>query len=153
MTKLVDIFETPFFAVVDKHFVNVAKGVRGGVLGGDTVFLQFTLGEGREEYPNGIIQNDPVNFSAYVAQIGENEYELEVKPSVGNLKPTEKYYAQSSIKIRTRKAKGDVDKLMKSLDKTIGKIADTVMEQYEAGNFLDLPFIPGSKTQQYWEEF
>jgi hypothetical protein len=153
MNKLVSTFQRSFEKVINKHFIDVATSVRPGALGGDSVFLNFVLGKDKTEWTNGISNNDPVHFSAYVTQTDKDKYVVEfVRASIGGLKPTEKFYAQSSIKIRTRKTTGSAEKVMVAVDRAVAKIAETVLEQDLAGNFLALPIKPAQKVEAYWED-
>jgi hypothetical protein len=154
MNPLVVAFKEGFEVAVNKHFIDVATSVRPGALGGNSVFLHFTLGKDKTEWQNGVSNNDPVNFLAYITQLDEDKYVVEFsRASIGGLKPTEKFYAQSSIKIRTRKTTGNAQKILSTVDKVLGKFADTVLEQDLADNFLDLPIKPGHKVDAYWEDF
>lgn len=131
-----------------KYFNGSATVSRPALLGNTNLFVTFRLGNDTKEFTNGIPQNDPVNFTVILESTGNDEYELTYHNcSLSSLKPESKYYAMRSERIRTRKAKGNMPKLLKSLEKTIQKLHGVSVEMVEQDQFLELPYSPEDKIK------
>lgn len=112
-----------------------------------TLFLTFYMASDKEQFPNGISNNDPIELSVMLAYEGDNIVMEYARSSVTRLKPEDKIYAMATHKIRTRKAKGDVSKVMKSLEKTMAKVAEFTKEAATNDQFLPLNYDPVKKVK------
>lgn len=140
-----EMFSQEISKIVDKYFTDVALNVGESALGLSTM-VSLTLGSGKNEYPHGISQNDPLRVNMMITN--EDNFEIEYYHSyVGRLKPKHAYYAQSSLKIPSRKARGDINKILKSVDKYLKRVADTVKELAQQDEFLPLPYNPVDKVK------
>lgn len=135
-------------ALWTKYFNGSATVSRPALLGSTNLFVTFRLGNNKNEFSNGIPQNDPVHFTIILEAIGDDEYEMTYHHcSLSSLKPESKYFAMRSERIRTRKAKGNMPKLLKSLEKTIQKLHGVSVEMVEQDQFLELPYNPQDKIK------
>jgi hypothetical protein len=116
-----------------------------GQLSNNVMFVNVLLGKGVEEMPNRIMQNDPLRVRFIVTKTGDDAYEVEPTASISNLKPTERFFAMGSEKIRTRKFKGDSAKVVKQLTKYMQAVHDKVAELDSEDKFLPLPYDVKSK--------
>jgi hypothetical protein len=116
-----------------------------GALSSNVMFVNCLLGKDLSEMPNRIIQNDPLRVRFMITHTGDNVFEVEPTMVVGSLKPTEKYYAMSSEKIRTRKFTGDAAKVVATLTKYMTAVRDKVAQLDAEDKFLGLPYKVSSK--------
>jgi hypothetical protein len=98
------------------------------------------LGKDKSEFSNGIEHNDPFRTVGSVYPDGKGGYDFKLPLHIGGLKPTEKYYYSSSVKVSTRKATGvSEEKLYQVFERHIKALRVEFEKQRDAGNFLPLP--------------
>jgi hypothetical protein len=118
-----------------KLFPDSSITVSNSALGGSTKFIHVYLGRDINEMPNRIAGNDPFGV---VFIISEKDCMIECEPRmrIDRLKPTEQYYAMDSEKIRTRKFRGDEQKMVDNITKMLIKLRDKVIELDTNDRFL-----------------
>jgi hypothetical protein len=111
---------------------------------GPAVSVGITLGKDKSEYPNNIINNDPLftHFFIHngVGRDGSLSDKLSVESStanIGRLKPDSPYMAQSSLRY-FRKFSGSPEKIIIGFEKMFLKIHSLIEENID--NFL--PGLP-----------
>lgn len=93
--------------------------------------VTITLGDGRNEYSNGIIQNDPMHmiFMIHGMDNDGNFSELNVEriAGAGLMVPSEEpHLAYGRVKVPFRKTKGDANTVLRAFDRFFGKLQDAV---------------------------
>jgi hypothetical protein len=118
-----------------KLFPNSAISVSNSALGSSTKFVHVYLGRDINEMPNRISGNDPLGV-VFIVSTDSEQFVVEPRLSVGRLKPTKQYYAQDSEKIRSRKFRGDEQKVVDNITKMLIKVRDKVIELDANDRFL-----------------
>ena len=85
----------------------------------------FTIGDGKSECNNGIIQNDPLftTFHLFPRPYG---YDLEWGSGNLTIKPQEKYLAYSKLKTGMRNKKGNPEQVKKAVVGYFAKLPSTI---------------------------
>ena len=112
---------------------------------GKTVFIDCYLAKDKTEFPNNIVQNDPmkVTFAITVPNdITVDDYlpdviTIESYQRCYATKPENKYLYCDLKKVPFRKTTGDPDKVLKTLDKFFAKLYDSMVTDYNNDNMLD----------------
>lgn len=106
-------------------------------LGSHSIFIRFAVGKDKSEWPNGIINNDPLHHHLWVYGVnkdGSLQDVMQTDISIGGsiiLKGTDETGFRSPIvKIGFRKMKGSSDKIIQGLTKYFQK-AKAVLKQYK----------------------
>lgn len=97
---------------------------------GESIHLDWTLGNGKSEYPNGIVQNDPARTAFRIWEPLDSNgnlkeilvLELIVGGSVYINPPQGSYLAMDRHKVSFRKSKGDKAKILKAVEKYFKKL-------------------------------
>ena len=117
----------------DKHFKNSLVSFTKGVLGKSTMFGTFYLISDKKDQTNGYFSNDILGLTIIIEKLGEDEYLVEYDYSSITIKPTEKYMAFGSHKVRTRKYKGDIKKIGANSDKLFAKYKEELTKLKNEG--------------------
>lgn len=127
-----------------KYFVGGTVQVTVGKLTG-AVFVRFYLANDSSEVHNGIMGNDTIQCLVSFEDTGNAvvlEYSLF---NISNLKADNVHLAMHNQKVTTRKYTGSLEKAMASLDRNLGKLADTIKTLVSDDQFLPLPYNPLDK--------
>lgn len=120
-----------------ENFPGATLSFQKGALSTNFMTVHAWLGATKEEMPNGIVQNDPLRVNFFIESLGNGQFRVEPTLSVGRLKPTNKFYAMDSEKIRTRKFTGDEDRVAANIGKMLAKVRQRVAELDAEDRFLD----------------
>jgi hypothetical protein len=123
MDRIINHFQADFKQV----FPNSPTGVTNSVFGLSTRFISFTLAQ-KEDYPNSIINNDPLHTSFSLTVNADGSYTVEHTQGALYVNPRERFIAMSSIKTRLTKKTGNEDQVIKHLTKWINKVKSIVVE-------------------------
>ena len=112
---------------------------------GKTIFIDCYLAKDKTEFPNNIVQNDPmkVTFAITVPDdITVDNYlpeaiTLEAYQRCYATKPENKYLYCDLKKVAFRKTTGNPDKILKTLDKFFAKLHNSMVEDYKNDNMLE----------------
>lgn len=130
-----------FKEIYAKHFPNSTVSLSAPALSENAIMIVPLLGKDKSECVNGITHNDPFHTVGSVYRNGDGSFDFTLPLSIGRLKPVQQHYAQSSAKVRTRKANGvDEQKLYQVFERHIKALRTEFEKQRDAGNFLELPF-------------
>lgn len=121
-------------ATIRKHFPKSALRVRSGSgLGSAAISITFAIAGGKDEVPNGIMQNDLSYTSLWIYGMdkdGNLKPTLKFDPSQGGrvmVKPPEgSHLAFGSVKVGLRKKTGTPAQVLKHIDTYFGKLLKTL---------------------------
>lgn len=111
-----------------KHFKNSLVQFTKGVLGQNLLLGTFYLIGDKQDQTNGYFSNDILGLSIIIEKLSDDEYLVEYDYSSITVKPTEKYMAFGSHKVRTRKYKGDIKKIGINSEKLFAKYKEELMK-------------------------
>lgn len=109
---------------VRKHFPKSFLSVKiRGVLGGSDPVLQFTLGKGKADWPNGIINNDPIHTMIFFNGFNREGMLLKGKVQADMSQgDTFRINGQPQVKFKWRNATATPESIVKKVDQYFGKI-------------------------------
>ena len=119
--------------IISDNFPNSSKLVRFNTRFLNSVEIDFVLGT-KKEWANGIIQNAPLSFHAFIYNFDnegnaiKDKYSFEPAYCRLTIKSTNPMYAYQSIKIPTRKGKGDEKQLINSINKFFKNMKKIVVD-------------------------
>lgn len=98
-----------------------------------SIIVKFTLGSGKDEWENGIIQNDPAYTIFMVDGMdkdGSINKLLTLEKSHGSIfvKPTNPHMAYDSIKVTFRKVTGDQAAILKGVKNYFERLKKTLQD-------------------------
>ncbi|WGH49733.1 hypothetical protein [Alishewanella phage vB_AspM_Slickus01] len=138
--------QNKFKEIFYRYFPNSYLGLSTPALSNDGFMIVPLLGKDKSECNNNIEHNDPFRTVGSVYPNGDGCYDFKLPLHIGGLKPTEKYYAQSSVKVPSRKATAiSEEKLFQAFERHIAALRAEFDKQVQLENFLDLPFDPKTK--------
>lgn len=105
-----------------------------GCLGGG-VFFKGKLSSDKSEVSNGILENDPLHYVFIIEEGNYREHSQHIY-----IRPSSKYYAYDSVKLRKKNIK---DITLEKLKRRFEQIKDMIVENKE--NFINLEFDINSK--------
>jgi hypothetical protein len=114
-----------FVAKFNSRFPNSMIHVSKASLSNEDV-IRFTLAQSAD-YPNGIINNDPMYNIIFVGQLPDGRIEIESTLSGLSVNPREKYLAMHTIPTKIRKKTGTVEQVIKHAEKWIDTLHQTVL--------------------------
>lgn len=104
--------------------------IKNASLGRDTRFISITL-LSRDDWPQRIIQNDPMHTMFSLTNIGNDQLELALVTggSISLVPPPEhaRFYAMAPFKVPFRKTKGNEDKIVSTLQAYFKKMHQAVV--------------------------
>jgi hypothetical protein len=96
---------------------------------GKSIYGKFTLGSGKEEWPNGISNNDPLIHTFHVFFNGNDKYELRWSQGNMTVKPESPHMAYGRVKTGLRDKKSATqDQVLKSIDDFFKKLKTIVKD-------------------------
>ena len=121
MDAIIETFKNKF----TQQFPNSMIQVSTASLSHDKV-IRFTLAQ-PEDYPNNIINNDPLYHLIFVGCKGDK---FEVECTLGGLyvNPREKYLAMSHIKTGMKKKTGTTEQVERHLNKWLDNLKQIVVD-------------------------
>lgn len=115
-----------------------------------SIYVKCYIGKEKDEFANGIIQNDMLHVSFLIDNEGKqlpkeltldseipNNLSLENKQKSFLTKPDSEYLVYGSKSLAFRKTKGDGEKIIKTLDKFFSKLRDELINELENDNIHD----------------
>lgn len=115
-----------------------------------SIYINCYIGKDKEEFANGIMQNDMLGISFLIDSNGKQlpkgliadseipeSLLLENKSKSYLTKPENQYLCYSNKSISFRKTKGEGEKIIKTLDKFFKKLHDELVAELEADNIHD----------------
>ena len=130
--------------VIKKSFPksSVKVGITG--LSGESLLIKFSLGNGKSEYPNGIIHNDPVHTHIWIFDLlpfdPNKKYKVELGGIGGSIttKPEEdSYLAYDRVKTGWRSFSATPDKIVTKIDKYFSKVKDLLKKLVKDNKISD----------------
>lgn len=112
---------------------------------GNTIYIDCYLAKDKTEFPNNIVQNDPMKVTFAITVQDDTTTNsflsetitLEAYQRCYATKPENKYLYCDLKKVAFRKTTGDPDKILKTLDKFFAKLHDSMVDDYNNDNMLD----------------
>lgn len=128
-TKLASDIESTVKGVFPDSYV--AAGFRWNLY--PSIIVKFTLGSGKDEWENGIIQNDPAHTIFMVDGMdkdGSINKALTLEKSHGSIlvKPTNPHMAYGTIKVPFRKVTGDQTAILKGVKNYFEKLKKVLQD-------------------------
>ena len=93
----------------------------------DDMVIKFTLAQ-PEDYPNKIINNDPLYHIIFVIDCNDGKFYVESTLSGLYVNPREEYLAMSCVKTKMRKKLGTPEQVEKHLNKWLDNLKQIVVE-------------------------
>lgn len=130
--ELAENLKNVFHSVFKDSYIKVGATCLSGSLA-----VSFTLGNGKDEYCNGISQNDLMHNSFCIFNDSKG-FEMDFKPYISSLKPVNVYHYCRTEKISARIIRGDSAKIIASFEKTLLKLKARLIELNKNNEVLDV---------------
>lgn len=123
MDNIINQFQKDFKQVFPYSVIST----RNAILFDSNKIISFTLAQ-REDYPNGIINNDPLHTTFMLSDNNDGTFTVEHVQGALYVNPREKHLAMSHVKTRLTKKTGKEEQVIKHLTKWINKVKSIVVE-------------------------
>lgn len=146
--------QTKLQEIYHKKFKNSSCSISYGCLKSTTLFVNVNLANNVDECINRIAQNDMFNIMFTISTVNgtdrdcrEIDYSnedliLECSYNNYHIVPENQYLCYGSRKVPFRKTTGNLDKILKSFEKFVDKLYDSVKNDLDNGfihnNYIDL---------------
>ena len=120
--NIIESFKNKFTQQFPNSMIHVSEAALS-----DDMVITFTLAQ-PEDYPNKIINNDPMYHIIFVIDCKDGKFHVESTLSGLYVNPREKYLAMSHIKTGLRKKTGTIDQVEKHLVKWIDNLKQLVVD-------------------------
>ena len=143
-TKEIKEFVNDIEKTIKKYFKNSTLDVKYSTNLLESIWIYFAIGE-KKYWSYGYADNSPVNVKCSIYKATENSNfleKMEFKPQISKIyiKPENPQYMEyDSVKIPARKATGNKDKILNTIDKLFSNVKKLTKEN-----------IPNFKDEHSW---
>ena len=120
--NIIESFKNKFTQQFPNSMIHVSKASLS-----DDMVIKFTLAQ-PEDYPNKIINNDPLYHIIFVIDCNDGKFYVESTLSGLYVNPREEYLAMSCVKTKMRKKTGTPEQVEKHLNKWLDNLKQIVVE-------------------------
>ena len=120
--NIIESFKNKFTQQFPNSMIHVSEAALS-----DDMVITFTLAQ-PEDYPNKIINNDPMYHIIFVIDCKDGKFHVESTLSGLYVNPREEYLAMSCVKTKMRKKTGTPEQVEKHLNKWLDNLKQIVVE-------------------------